>query len=102
MSRQQGVHVYGRARRSNGIFLIPKSPNVVIQGSFAEAQTACSRKQRSRDVGASTRLAQSGTTSQARNTAATRRNEGQNHLITRLQIVNASTALLDFAGGLMT
>jgi hypothetical protein len=65
-------------------------------------QTSGSGKQRSRHIGTSTWLAESRTSFHARNTAPTRRNEGQDYLIARLEIVNAGTAFQDFAGGFVT
>jgi hypothetical protein len=75
---------------------------MVMQGGFAEVQTSGPGKQRSRHVGTSTRLAESRATFHARNTASARRNEGQDYLITRLQIVNTRATFLDFAGGFVT
>jgi hypothetical protein len=75
---------------------------MVMQAGFAEVQTSGPGKQRSRQVGASTWLAEGRATFHARNTAAARRNEGQDYLITRLQIVNTRTTFLDLAGGFVT
>src|SRR5260221_14667636 len=102
MGRQRGVHLDGRSPRYNGIFGIPGHSNMMIQGCFAEAQTSRSREQSSRHLGASSRLAQNLPSLQSRNTDATRKDEGHNNRLARRQNVNAGTALLDFAAGLMT